>query len=108
MNEEFSAENKPEKVEILSLILVPARELAGQVYRVLGQFEEIFPWLNFNLAVGGAKIDTDIELFKEKGCNVLVGTVGRIWDMLERKEIDLKSLKVFVIDEADLILEMGN
>jgi ATP-dependent RNA helicase DDX55/SPB4 len=45
LNNEFSEENPPKKFELLALILVPARELAGQVNSVLEQLIKVYPWL---------------------------------------------------------------
>lgn len=108
MNNEYSAENPPKKFELVSLILVPARELAKQVGIVLDQLLTIFPWIKSYCCIGGNKISEDIENFKGQGANILIGTVGRIWDFIDRGVIKLKNIKVLVIDEADLFFQQGN
>jgi len=60
------------------------------------------------LAVGGHKLEEDLDNLKNEGCNLVVGTVGRVWDLIQRGTISLKKIKVFIIDEADLIIEQGN
>lgn len=66
------------------------------------------PTLKCYLAIGGHSINEETEKLKTEQVNILIGTVGRIWDLIERKSVDLKSIQVFVIDEADLIIEQGN
>jgi ATP-dependent RNA helicase DDX55/SPB4 len=77
--------SKPENNEIVVLILAPARELAIQIYKVVEQFRDIIPEV-FSMCymIGGSKIDFDLQRIKDKGCNLLVGTVGRIFDLFKR------------------------
>ena len=105
LNDDINSENPPKKDELLILILVPARELANQVYTVLTGFQTLYPYLTFNLCVGGKKITDDIENFNQVGSNILVGTVGRIWDFVNRGVLNLKTVKVLIIDEADMFIE---
>ena len=50
----------------------------------------------------------DVKLFEERGGNVLIGTPGRLSDVMRRsKLVDSKSLEVLVLDEADRLLDMG-
>ncbi|CAI2360107.1 unnamed protein product [Moneuplotes crassus] len=108
LNSEYNSENRPKKYELLTLILVPARELAKQVGIVLDQLLTKFEWLKGYCCIGGNKISEDIDSFQEKGANILIGTVGRIWDFIDRGVIKLKTVKVLVIDEADLFFQQGN
>mmetsp|Transcript_37540 Transcript_37540/g.27680 ORF Transcript_37540/g.27680 Transcript_37540/m.27680 type:complete len:109 (+) Transcript_37540:320-646(+) len=57
--------------------------------------------------IGGSKLDFDFQRIKEKGCNIVVGTVGRVFDLIERKVFCLRDLDVLVMDEADKLLEEG-
>lgn len=74
---------------VLGLVLVPARELANQVYKVMSQIS-IKHALKLYLAVGGNKLEDDLENLKKDGCNLIVGTVGRVWDLIQRGTISLK------------------
>lgn len=67
LENEVNAENPPDKNDLLVLIMVPARELATQVYNVLCGFQSLFPYLTFNLCVGGKKISDDIDNFNKQG-----------------------------------------
>ncbi|HMO75250.1 MAG TPA: DEAD/DEAH box helicase [Sphingopyxis sp.] len=89
----------------LALIVAPTRELALQVSRELG-------WL---YAKAGARIATCVggmDASRERrtlnqGAHIVVGTPGRLRDHLERGALDLESLRVAVLDEADEMLDMG-
>jgi ATP-dependent RNA helicase DeaD len=89
----------------LALIVAPTRELALQVSRELG-------WL---YAKAGARIATCVggmDASRERrnlnqGVHIVVGTPGRLRDHLERGALDLESLRVAVLDEADEMLDMG-
>ena len=89
----------------LALVIAPTRELALQVSRELA-------WL---YARTGAKIATCVggmDASKERrtlaqGAHIVVGTPGRLRDHLERGALDLRALKVAVLDEADEMLDMG-
>lgn len=58
--------------------------------------------------IGGNKIEYDIKRINEKGCNILVGTVGRTFDLFKKEHISFKKLEMLIMDEADKILEDGN
>jgi len=108
LNNEINQENPPSKFELKAIVLVPARELAIQVNDVLKSFIPLFPYLRSYCCIGGRKISEDIDIYRQQGANILIGTVGRIWDFLERGVMKLKTIKVLVIDEADLFFEQGN
>ena len=88
-----------------ALILTPTRELANQVsdemYSLIGKSNlKVYP------VYGGQSIDQQIKNIK-RGADIIVGTPGRIIDLLERKVLNLKNLEYFVLDEADEMLNMG-
>ena len=94
-----------EKGTIKALILTPTRELAVQVsdeiYSLIGDKKiKVLP------VYGGQSIEQQITNIKRK-VDIIVGTPGRIMDLLERKILDLKNLEFFVLDEADEMLNMG-
>lgn len=76
------------------------RELALQIYHVA---ETFFPPNGFTLSlvIGGADAEIDARGFSEKGGHVIVGTPGRLEQLLQRPGINVKSLEVLVLDEAD-------
>ena len=88
-----------------ALIAVPTRELAFQVYDVcknLGQYLNIKPVL----CVGGLKIQ-DSKTDLEEGSIIVIGTPGRIIDMIDRKYLSPKLIKLLILDEADEMLSIS-
>jgi len=89
---------------IQSLILTPTRELAEQVCKALRKFSKYKP-LNMISIYGGVAINPQIQDLRR--ADVVVGTPGRLLDHLERRTIDLRHVKILVLDEADRMLDMG-
>lgn len=90
------------------LILVPTRELAMQVHRqaeTLSQNTGIS--LKSCVIFGDVNIKTQIEKLKKKP-QIVVGTTGRIIDLIKRKKISAHTIKTIVIDEADKMLNMDS
>ena len=88
-----------------SLILSPTRELATQIS---ASFETYGKHLNLTMAllIGGVGMG-DQEKLLEKGVDVLIATPGRLLDWFDRGKILMTSVEMFVIDEADRMLDMG-
>ena len=88
-----------------SLILSPTRELATQIS---ASFETYGKHLNLTMAllIGGVGMG-DQEKLLEKGVDVLIATPGRLLDWFDRGKILMTSVELFVIDEADRMLDMG-
>lgn len=89
---------------IQALILTPTRELAEQVSQTLQKFAK-HKHLGIIAVYGGVSINPQIE--KLRRVEIVVGTPGRILDHLNRRTIDLGSIEVLVLDEADRMLDMG-
>ena len=97
----------PKNKEIQTLVLAPTRELCQQIAKQLFKYtkyctEKIF----IESVYGGAKIDEQIRRLK-RPTHVVVATPGRLMDLLERKAINLETIKRVVLDEADEMLNMG-
>lgn len=86
-----------------ALVVVPTRELAQQVNRVI-QSLGIHMGIKAHTLTGGTRIDDDKRILRE-GVHVVVGTPGRIFDMISRGDLVVDRIKVFVLDEADEMLE---
>ena len=65
-----------------------------------------FKLLNVNLTVGGTSIRENIDELT-KNPHIVIGTPGRVLDMITKKALDTRNLKVFILDEADEMLTMG-
>ena len=88
-----------------ALVLAPTRELASQIQKVvvaLGDYLQT----KVHACVGGTAVREDIRKLQE-GVHVVVGTPGRVHDMINRGALRLDSIKLFVLDEADEMLSRG-
>ncbi|MEM7770941.1 MAG: DEAD/DEAH box helicase [Cyanobacteria bacterium P01_A01_bin.37] len=95
----------PNSKAVQALILTPTRELALQVCQAIRNFNE--DRRVFILSVyGGQAIERQIQSLR-KGTQVVVGTPGRVLDLLSRGSLKLGSLELLVLDEADEMLNMG-
>ena len=88
-----------------ALVLCPTRELATQVGEEI-QWLQGGKGLKFITVYGGTDIDKQAKLL-DAGCDVIVGTPGRVIDMSKRGHIDLETITHFALDEADRMLAMG-
>jgi ATP-dependent RNA helicase DeaD len=87
------------------LVLTPTRELALQVTQAMRSFN-LKPGARILSVYGGAAIDRQISQL-HKGVHVVIGTPGRVIDLMERGALNLTALRFFVLDEADEMLNMG-
>ncbi|KAK6631953.1 Eukaryotic initiation factor 4A-II [Polyplax serrata] len=91
--------------ECQALILAPTRELAQQIQKVviaLGDFMNAM----CHACIGGTNVREDIRKL-EHGVHVVVGTPGRVYDMISRRCLRTDNIKIFVLDEADEMLSRG-
>ncbi len=95
----------PSLKTVQGLVMAPTRELVLQTYESLKDVSR-----GTNIAIepifGGMPISRQIANIK-RGVQIIIGTPGRINDHLRRKTLKLNSLKVLVLDEADIMLDMG-
>jgi len=88
-----------------ALILAPTRELAQQIQKVvlaLGDYLNV----KCHACIGGTRVKDDITKL-QSGVHVIVGTPGRVFDMLHRKHLNADAIKIFILDEADEMLSRG-
>ncbi|OJA11217.1 hypothetical protein AZE42_05771, partial [Rhizopogon vesiculosus] len=88
-----------------ALILAPTRELAQQIQKVviaLGDYMNI----ECHACVGGTNVREDMAKLQE-GVHVVVGTPGRVYDMINRRALRTDTIKIFCLDEADEMLSRG-
>ncbi len=89
-----------------AIILCPTRELCIQISRDITKLGKYSKGLTITAVYGGEKIDFQIKALK-RGTNIVVGTPGRVHDLIRRKVLKLQSIKWLVLDEADEMLDMG-
>ena len=98
-------ENNSRNRPIRCLIVTPTRELAIQIgdsIKAYGKYHR----LNHTVIFGGVKQHAQ-TLALQKGIDILVATPGRLLDLMQQKYISLKQIEMFVLDEADRMLDMG-
>ncbi|RHY33364.1 hypothetical protein DYB32_001693 [Aphanomyces invadans] len=100
--------------QLMAMVLSPTRELARQIYdQAVYFFSRVLPDVHVLLFVGGTSVEEDMAAIRAaKGLvSVIVGTPGRIEDMLNRVAelaiLDTKEFEVLILDEADTLLDMG-
>jgi ATP-dependent RNA helicase DeaD len=95
----------PQLKKVQGLILVPARELAMQVTQNMIQFSK-YTKLRVSAVYGGASMERQMREL-QNGAQIVVGTPGRVIDLIERRMLNLAAVKIVVLDEADRMLDMG-
>jgi len=93
------------KNPIRVLILTPTRELAAQVGESVKTYGKYMPFKS-TVIFGGVGINPQIQALRA-GVDILVATPGRLLDHLSQGTLDLKHIDIFVLDEADRMLDMG-
>jgi len=93
------------KNPIRVLILTPTRELAAQVGESVKTYGKYMPFKS-TVIFGGVGINPQIQALRN-GVDILVATPGRLLDHLSQGTLDLKHIDIFVLDEADRMLDMG-
>lgn len=88
------------------LILCPTRELCMQITKDFKNFAKYMPNPNVVAVYGGASIQNQIQEIKN-GAHIIVATPGRMVDIINRKRVNLSTVKYLVLDEADEMLNMG-
>lgn len=101
----YNSNKTDKKKKIQSLILTPTRELAIQIYESIQAYGKN---LNLKPAVifGGVPQKPQEEMIR-KGVDILIATPGRLNDLVNQKIIDLSAIEIFILDEADRMLDMG-
>ena len=92
-------------LECQALVLAPTRELAQQIQKVILALGDYFN-VRCHSCIGGTRVSDDVARLKD-GVHVVVGTPGRVMDMLVRNVLNPTHVKLFVLDEADEMLSRG-
>ncbi len=96
----------PALVRPQALVLCPTRELADQVAKVIRRLAIAIPNLKVLLLTGGVALGPQLASLR-KDSHVIVGTPGRVQEMLRKKVLHLARVRTLVLDEADRMLDMG-
>ena len=98
-------ESSHSKKGIKALILTPTRELAIQIDESLAAYGK-YTRLSHSVIFGGISQGSQVQQLK-RGVDILVATPGRLLDLMNQGFINLRQLEIFVLDEADRMLDMG-
>jgi ATP-dependent RNA helicase RhlE len=93
------------KIKIRSLIVTPTRELAIQINESIQAYGR-FTGLTSTVIFGGVNQNPQTSTLKQ-GVDILVATPGRLLDLMNQGFISLRNIEIFVLDEADCMLDMG-
>lgn len=91
--------------QLQAIILCPTRELCLQITQDLKKMAK-YSKENITAIYGGASIDLQIRAVRNRA-NIIVGTPGRVHDLIRRRVLNLQAIKFLVLDEADEMLDMG-
>lgn len=92
--------------KVQTLVLCPTRELCIQISEDLTRYSKYVKNFSVIPVYGGTSIDTQIRALK-RGGQIVVGTPGRVLDLIERKVLKVTHIRQLVLDEADEMLNMG-
>lgn len=95
----------PEVDETLVLVMCHTRELAFQISKEYERFSKYMPQVRVSVFFGGMNIANDEKTLKQRTPHIVVGTPGRVLALVKAKKLNLKSLKHFVLDECDKMLD---
>lgn len=90
-----------------ALIISPTHELAKQTANVITSLGSYMETLTVKTLIGGKSIQEDIQDINANPPHIIVGCAGRIYDMIRRRSIDISTVKIFILDEADEMLSHG-
>ena len=95
-----------EKLSVQTLILCPTRELCIQINNDLASYAKFMPKIKTTAVYGGAPIFRQKEAL-QAGVHIVVGTPGRVYDMIRQGVLKIESINMLILDEADEMLNMG-
>jgi ATP-dependent RNA helicase DbpA len=93
-------------IKLQGLVLCPTRELADQVSREIRRLARFIPNVKVLTLCGGIPLRPHLASLAHEP-HIVVGTPGRILELIQKEALPLQALKVFVLDEADRMLDMG-
>jgi translation initiation factor 4A len=97
----------PKSYDVQAIIISPTRELADQTYKVMQSLTKVLTDVKMKLAIGGTRVHEDIEEIRRSRPQILIGTPGRIMDLISRGAFKTNYVHTFILDEADEMLSRG-
>lgn len=96
-----------EKEEVQAVITAPSRELATQIYQAAQEFVKFNDKIRVSNFVGGTDKARQIKKLEQAQPHIVIGTPGRIHDLIGSQALLVHTANIFVVDEADMTLDMG-
>lgn len=90
-----------------AIIIAPTHELVKQIYNVISSLAIMMNDVSIKTIIGGTSIQDDAYEIRKKCPQIIVGTAGRIYDMIKRRYLRTNHIKLFILDEADEMLSKG-
>jgi superfamily II DNA/RNA helicase len=90
-----------------AILLAPTHELVVQIHATLNALGEVIPGLLLQTLVGGTPVAQDADILRSRPPHIVIGTPGRVFDMIRRRHLKVHDVHVLVMDEADEMLS-GN
>ena len=90
-----------------AIIIAPTHELVKQIYNVISSLANMMNDVSIKTIIGGTSIQDDAYEIRKKCPQIIVGTAGRIYDMIKRRYLRTNHIKLFILDEADEMLSKG-
>src|SRR5687767_687799 len=97
----------PGTIQTQGLVLCPTRELADQVAKGIRALARFIPNVKVTTLTGGISLRPHVASLEQHDPHIVVGTPGRVQELLRKKHLHLRGVKVLVLDEADRMLDMG-
>ena len=89
------------------LILAPTHELVKQITMFIESISTMINGLRIKSLIGGTSVSEDAQELRQNTPHIIVGSVGRVADMIRRRHIQTRNIKMFILDEADEMLSGG-
>lgn len=88
-----------------TIVVAPTREVALQIHEVITSIGSVYENLNCAICIGGTEVKSDRAQFKKGPCQIVIGTPGRLKQLLELNILKSHQVELFVLDEADKLME---
>jgi len=97
----------PSLDQVQAVITAPSRELATQIYKAAQEFAKSAPTIRLSNFVGGTDKARQIKKLEVNQPHIVIGTPGRVLDLVSSNALAIHTAETFVVDEADMTLDMG-
>lgn len=97
----------PQLDEVQAVITAPSRELATQIYQAAQEFVSVANNIRISNYVGGTDKTRQLKKLENAQPHIVIGTPGRVLDLIMSGALDIHTARTFVVDEADMTLDMG-